>query len=294
MSIELRDFVDTGIKVSAIGFGAGQIGNLSMGEEEINKLLNVTLDCGINLIDTARGYGNSEERIGRHISHRRKEYVLSTKIGYGIEGYQDWTYDCITVGIEAALQRLRTDYIDIVHFHSCSLEILQNTDVIEALSKAVEAGKVRVAAYSGENEALEYAISTNKFKSIMTSVNICDQRVMDVVIDKAKKNSIAIIAKRPLANVAWKYKERPYENYCEEYWLRLQKMNLQFDMDWVELALRFAAFTDGVHSCIVGTTNLEHIKRNIEILKKGALSSDTISLIKTTFKSNDDNWFGQV
>ena len=148
--MELRNFADTGIKVSTLGFGAGQIGDHSISEIEIEKILNTILDYGINLIDTARSYGCSEERIGRHLSHRRSEFILSTKIGYGIEGYKDWTYDCITAGIETALQTLRTDYIDIVHFHSCPIETLQNTNVIEALNKAVEAGKVRVAAYSGK------------------------------------------------------------------------------------------------------------------------------------------------
>ncbi len=294
MSIELRNFADTGIKVTPLGFGAGLIGDESISEKQIDKLLNTILDYGINLIDTARSYGISEQRIGKHISNRRSEFVLSTKIGYSVEGYQDWTYGCITAGIERALQTLRTGYIDIVHLHSCPLETLKNTDVIEALVKAVEAGKVRVAAYSGENEALEYAISTNKFKSIMTSVNICDQKVIDTVISKAKKENIAVIAKRPLANIAWNYRERPYGNYCEEYWLRLNKMNLQFDIDWLELALRFAAFTDGVHSCVIGTTNLEHIKRNIKILEKGVLPNSVIAGIKSAFKANDDNWLGQI
>jgi aryl-alcohol dehydrogenase-like predicted oxidoreductase len=64
-------------------------------ESEAGRLLNQVLDAGVNLIDTARGYGLSEERIGRHLAHRRPEFLLSTKVGYGIPGVADWTYDCI-------------------------------------------------------------------------------------------------------------------------------------------------------------------------------------------------------
>ena len=59
---------------------------------------------GVNLIDTARGYGLSEERIGRHLAHRRQDFLLSTKVGYGVEGLPDWTYDCIVGGVERALR----------------------------------------------------------------------------------------------------------------------------------------------------------------------------------------------
>lgn len=63
-------------------------------EAEAGYLLNEALDLGVNLIDTARGYGLSEELIGRHLAHRRHEFVLPTKVGYGIAGVPDWTNAC--------------------------------------------------------------------------------------------------------------------------------------------------------------------------------------------------------
>ena len=292
--MELRNFADTEIKLTPLGFGAGLIGDENISEKQIETLLNSILDLGINFIDTARSYGISEERIGKYLSNRRKEFILSTKIGYGVEGYNDWTSDCISVGIERALKILKTDYIDIVYLHSCPKETLENTGVMDALIKAVDKGKVRIAGYSGENEALDYAIDTKQFKSVMMSVNICDQRVIKTAIARAKKEKIGVIAKRPVANIAWNYKERPIGNYAEEYWLRLKKMNLDFDIDWLELALRFTAFIDGVDSCVIGTTNLSHIKRNIEIIEKGPLPNEIVVSIKSAFKANDDNWLGQI
>ncbi|MCL6494566.1 MAG: aldo/keto reductase [Ignavibacterium sp.] len=81
-----RKFGNTDLQVSAIGFGAGEIGDYNLPDSEVEKLLNTALDLGINLIDTARGYYASEERIGKFISHRRGEFILSTKVGYGIDG----------------------------------------------------------------------------------------------------------------------------------------------------------------------------------------------------------------
>ncbi len=137
-----RKFGRNDFEVSAIGFGAGHIGGNELSDTDAGRLLNFALDNGINLFDTARGYGLSEERIGSFLSYRREEFVLSTKVGYGIPGYSDWTYDIISAGIDTALKKLRTDYIDIVHLHSCSKEILIKGEVMDALDKAKSSGKI--------------------------------------------------------------------------------------------------------------------------------------------------------
>jgi aryl-alcohol dehydrogenase-like predicted oxidoreductase len=295
MSTLRRNFGNTDLKVSVLGFGAGHIGDARMEESYVDKLLNEVLDSGVTLIDTARGYGLSVERIGKYISKKRQEFVLSTKVGYSVPGYEDWTYDCIISGVDLALRTMKTDYIDIVHLHSCPLETLKRGEVIEALNKTVKSGKVRVAAYSGENEALDYAISTGSFGSIETSINICDQRVIDSGLAQANSKGLGVIAKRPIANAPWRFEERPVGHYCEIYWERLKKMNISpGDIGYNELALRFAAFLEGVSSCIVGTGNIEHLKHNIKLVEKGALSEQIVNELRNSFKKNDKEWIGQV
>lgn len=290
-----REFGRTGLQVSALGFGAGHIGDPNISERDVERLLHTALDAGITLIDTARGYGVSEERIGNHLSRRRSDFILSTKIGYGIPGFEDWTADCIRAGVDTALQLMKTDYLDIVHLHSCPLETLQQDDIIEVLETAVQAGKVRVAAYSGENEALDYAIRTGRFGSLQTSVNFCDQRGIDTLLADASERGMGVIAKRPLANAPWRFVERPVGHYCEEYWVRLQKMGLDsMGYEWDELALRFTAFLPSVHSCIVGTGSLAHLQHNIDILQKGALPEVIVAKMRATFQQADDNWIGQI
>ena len=290
-----RSFGKTNLEVSALGFGAGHIGSPDMTEDAAGTILNRAVDLGVNLIDTARGYGLSEERVGRHLSWRRNEVVISTKGGYGVPGVPDWTGECITQGINQALERLQTDYIDIFHLHSCPTDTLKNSDVIPALERALKLGKIRVAAYSGDNEALEWAALSGKFGSLETSVNICDQRVLEKVIPNAAQAGLGIIAKRPIANAPWRYSERPVGNYCETYWERLQTMKLEPEgLDWDEFALRFSAFAPGVSSAIVGTSSLTNLARNVEIVEKGALSSDAVVRVRAVFKMHDQDWVGQV
>ena len=290
-----RDFGNNDIKVSALGYGAGVIGDSRLDNKTVDILLNSILDLGINLIDTARGYGLSEERIGKFISHRRKEFILSTKVGYDIPGTTDWTYDCVTKGIDAALAKLKTDYIDIVHLHSCPKSTLEKGEVIEALLNAVDTGKVRIAAYSGDSEGLVYAVNSNKFKSIMASISICDQQVMGGLLQDAKNKHMGVISKRPLANCVWKYKEPPnYDKASNEYWDRLNKMNFKFDMDWNELALRFSVFAPNVDSCVVASTNIEHITQNIAYIQKGKLPEDIFNTIRAKFVHLGTNWEGQI
>jgi len=290
-----RKFGNTGIDVSSIGFGAGHIGNNNQDEKDIEWFLNEILDLGINLIDTARAYGLSEKRIGKYISHRRSEYILSTKVGYDVEWKPDWTYDSVIGGIDQALKLHMTDYIDIVHLHSCPKEVLEKGDVILALEHAKQTGKIRFMAYSGENEALDYALETGKFDSIQTSVNICDQRGIAKYLPKAMDSGLGVIAKRPIANAPWRHAEPQVGHYSEEYWHRLKKMNLKIPAtDMQDIAIRFSAFTPGVSTSIVGSSKLDHIKASIIAVDKGPLNAEMKDYLESKFRKNDDNWVGLI
>ncbi len=286
ITMKRRKLGKTDLFVSPLGYGTGNIGAPDFSDKESETLLNQVIDLGINLIDSARSYGAAEERVGRHLKTRRDEIVLSTKIGYGIPGYQDWTPSCIEAGVDAALARFQTDRIDIVHFHSCPLSVLQQDGLIEALQRAVESGKVLVAAYSGDNEAFDWALSSGRFGSLQTSINVCDQRALPKI--HAAKTSVGLIAKRSLANAAWLNVPRPNDQAAEEYRKRWQMMNLQIDAD---AALRFVAFLPEVHSCLVASTKLEHIRQNVRSLEQGPLPEDLTNQIRSWFRSD---WQGMI
>lgn len=289
----------TGLEVPALGLGAGHIGDPALPDREIDRLLGAALELGINLIDTARSYGASEERIGRFLAPRRDRVVVSTKIGYDIAGTADWTADCIRGGVDAALARLRTDWIDIVHLHSCPRELLERGDVIDALVSAVRAGKVRVAAYSGDNDAAAFAVGCGAFGSIQTSVSVCDQWAIDHLLAPAVTAGVGVIAKRPVANAPWRFDDCPPAHDVGEYWRRFRAMAIEpsvadADGGWPALALRFTLAQPGVASAIVGTRDVDHLRANAAIAALPPLGPAVIDRLRTAFAPHRDAWPGVI
>jgi len=293
-----RPFGRTGLEVPVLGFGAMQAGDPRLSEEHAARLLNHAVDLGFTLIDTARSYGLSEERIGRHLARRRDEFVLSTKVGYGIAGLPDWTYECVIAGVDAARERLQTDVIDIVHLHSCNLELLADGAVVDALEHCRAAGKLRVAAYSGDAAALRYAISSGAFGSVQASLNVCDQQ-SSRALSEAHACGLGTIVKRPLAGQPWRHETPPGEPAHAEYWRRFALLRPAFDCivtagDWEALALRFAAYAPGVDCVIVGGTSLQHLEHNKAAIAAGPLELGQRDAIRAAFARVGAAWQGQI
>ena len=294
MDIERRAYGRTGLVVSALGLGAGQLGDARLTEAEAEALLLGALDAGVTLLDTAPSYGLSEPRIGRILGARRGEAVISTKLGYGVEGVPDWTGPCITAGVDQALRILRTDHLDLAHLHSCPRAVLAAGEVVDALVRARDAGKVRAIAYSGENEDLAYALESGRFDGLMASLNPFEQRVADALLPRIGETGF--IAKRPVANAPWRFAERPQGDYCEPYWLRMRAMGMAppGEMPWGEFALRFTLSLPGVASAIVGTGRLEHLRENVAWAAKGPLDVALVESWRARFRACDADWTGQV
>ncbi len=293
--MEQRPLGSSGLRVSVLGLGAGAIGSADLAEEEVSRLLHGALDLGISLIDTAPSYGASEERIGRHLAGRRDEIILSTKVGYGIPGVPDWTGDAIVAGVDRALRRLRTDRLEVVHLHSCPVDVLRRDDVLEGVRRMRASGKVRVAAYSGEGDALELAIGSGLFGAVQASVNVCDQASMRRVLPGAVERGIGVIAKRALANAPWLGRAPPEDRAAAIYLERFRKMALAPGaLPWDELFLRFAAFSPGVSACLVGTRRLENLARLVAAAAKGPLPEAGRELILRAWDGADAGWTGQV
>lgn len=296
--IAKRAYGHTGLMVSAVGLGAGQIGDAQLDEADVDHLLNAAIDDGVTLIDTAPSYGLSEARIGRCLAARRGDYVLSTKLGYGVAGIENWTGPCITAGIEQALRVMHTDRLDIAHLHSCPHSTLARGDVIDALERAKRDGKIRAMAYSGENDDLAYALDCGRFDGFMASLNICDQRVIDTVLPKLAGKGF--IAKRPSANHPWRFDASPVGDYCETYWHRwramypLRREHLWGAATWGEIAIRFALSARAVSSAIVGTGRLAHLQQNIRWAQAGTLDAAWLTELRAQFQAHDHDWIGQI
>jgi aryl-alcohol dehydrogenase-like predicted oxidoreductase len=293
--MEQRAFGSTGLRVPALGFGAGHIGSPGSAEGDAARVLDAALGAGMNLIDTARGYELSEERIGRLLRHRRAEFVLSTKVGYSVPGVSDWTAAAVTGGVDRALAQLGTDVIDVCFLHSCTLDVLEAGEAVGALHRAQSAGKVRVCGYSGEGPALEWAIDSGAFGAIQTSVNLADQWTAATLLPRAADAGLGVIAKRPLANVAWRFGDRPVGEYAEPYWERLREMGIEpADGDWTSTAIRFSAFAPGVSTAIVGTSSADHLRDMVDAVARGPLPAVEVERWAAAFAPHLGQWPPQV
>jgi aryl-alcohol dehydrogenase-like predicted oxidoreductase len=296
--MEQRPLGRTGLRVSILGFGGSEIGYEQVSARTVASLLDRALDAGLNVIDTAECYENSEELIGKALGGRRAHVHLFTKCGHG-GGWSraDWRPSALLSSIERSLKRLATDHVDLIQLHSCSLAQLRKGDVIAALERARERGWVRFIGYSGDAEAARYAIETGRFDTLQTSVSIADQQALDLTLPLARERGMGVIAKRPLANVAWRYARKPAESYYQDYWSRLRALDYDFLKGdaAVATALRFTLSVPGVHTAIVGTTKPERWPANAALLSRGPLPAAEFERIRARWEQvSDASWEGQI
>jgi len=298
--MEQRKLGRTDIVASVLGFGGSEIGYQSVSPRTVARLLGSALDAGLNVIDTAECYDDSESLIGKAIGARRRDVALFTKCGHaGGWSSADWRRAPLLASIERSLRRLATDYVDLIQLHSCSLGELKKGEAIEALERARERGWARYIGYSGDGEAARYAVQCGRFDTLQTSVSIADQDAVERTLPLASARSMGVIAKRPLANVAWSYAKKPAEPYYQTYWSRLRKLDYPFlkasPDAAVGTALRFTLRVPGVHTAIVGTTKPERWQANAALLQAGALPAAEFGRIRARWgEVAGASWDGQV
>lgn len=240
----------TGLSAGVIAFGAFKIGRNEQikypagydlpDEQAAGRLLNAVLDLGIDLIDTAPAYGLSEERIGRHIAHRRNQFLLSTKAGETFaDGRSTYDFSRAALGgsIHRSLRRLCTDAVDFLFIHSDGddLRILTATDAVEVFLQAKHAGLARFVGMSaktvdGARRALTWA------DAIMVEYHPHNTDFEPVIAEAAAAGA-AVFIKKPLASG------------------RIA----------AGAAIPFLLRNPGVSTIVVGGLNLEHLRQNIAL-----------------------------
>ena len=156
----------TGLAVSPIGLGTTKFGRNTdvryptpfdlPSDNQVEELLQAALDLGVNLIDTAPAYGESERRLGAFIAGQRDRWVLCTKCGEQYENGRsiyDFSSHALHRSVDASLQRLETDHVDILLLHSDGrdLEILTRSDAVETLTRLKASGKTRAIGISAKS-----------------------------------------------------------------------------------------------------------------------------------------------
>ena len=301
--MEYRIFGNTGLKVSVLGFGGSEIGYEGARPKVVEKILGAALDAGINVIDTAECYADSEELLGRAISHRRNDYHLFTKCGHVTQAlerprFHEWDPRLIAKSIDRSLKNLRTDHLDLLQLHSCSEPHLRKGDVIRAIEDAKRAGKTRFIGYSGDSDDAICAIETGAFDALQISVSIADQESIERVLPPARQRGLGVIAKRPVANAVWLRSRVSSSDYSREYWDRLNKLDFDFltnaSADAFATALRFTLSVPGVHTAIVGTAKPARIAGNAELASSPPLPPAEFDAIRARWHAiAKPDWFGR-
>tara|TARA_Y100001960_G_C14682607_1_gene832045 strand:+ start:415 stop:1365 length:951 start_codon:yes stop_codon:yes gene_type:complete len=298
MSLTVNQLGETGINVTRLGFGAMEFRKNTkyfdyVPEKEANTILNMVLDAGINFIDTSIDYGESEELIGKSISHRRSEFVLATKcscpVGMTITGGGKdhvYTRDRIVAGINQSLKRMKTDYLDLVQLHgSPSIDVINELEVIETLNDVKQEGKIRFIGVSTSLPMLAQFISLGFFDAFQIPYSALN-RTHEDWISKSFNAGIGTIIRGGVSKGEFvskgllKQEASWREMYKTQYheWDYFTQAGLDDLLEEGEsktsFLLRFTLSHPELNTTIVGTANQQHFKDNIATANKGILSEE--------------------
>jgi predicted aldo/keto reductase-like oxidoreductase len=190
----------TGLMVSCVGFGALPFAGLN--REEAGAVLNAALDAGVNFVDTARGYKESEQLIGLSAAHRRKEYHLASKSRARRE-------DRILEDLGASLSLLKTDWLDLYQVHYVNTPddlraVLEKGGALDVFKKLKARGPVKYIGITGHNAGvLLDAAKTGEFDTVQGALSYVEKEktILDL-IGYCAENDIGFIVQKPLAGGA--------------------------------------------------------------------------------------------
>ena len=257
-----RPLGNSGLELGILGLGTVKLGRnqgvkyprqfVIPDDRTAGELLSLAADLGINLLDTAPAYGNSEERLGALLRGQRQRWLICTKVGEefddGVSHY-DFSPAHTRVSIERSLKRLATDYLDIVLVHSDGndLEIIEQLGTLETLAELKIEGKIRAFGMSTKTVAGGLR-AAEKSDCVMVTWNLRHTEETPVV-DYCHLQHKGVLVKKALASghLAQEKGEDP-----------------------VEKSFKMLFSHPGVTSAIIGTINPTHLQSNVETAIKAA------------------------
>ncbi|MEM9557100.1 MAG: aldo/keto reductase [Acidobacteriota bacterium] len=216
-------------------------------DAELDRLLGVAAELGVDLLDTAPAYGTAEQRLGQRLHHHRGAFRLATKAGEESTpdkgSHFDFRPEALRRSVERSLRRLRVDCLDIVFLHA-GADDHEALEGVETLRRLQEEGALR-----------QVGASTKSVDGGLAAVAVCDvvmlaynpiDRSQEPVLDAAAARGVGVLVKKPLASGHWATKRSAAE------------------------ALTFAARPPAVSHVVVGTTSAEHLRSNAAALEASA------------------------
>lgn len=208
--MKYRTLGRTGIRVSPFALGAMMFSSFGNGDQnEVDQMVARALDTGINLIDTADAYGESEEMVGRALKGRRDDVVLASKFARPIgddPNRQGGSRRWITTAVENSLRRLKTDHLDLYQMHRPD----PDTDIEEtlsALTDLVRSGKVRAIGSSDmpasdmvEAQWVAERRGLERFRTEQPHYSLLDRTIEREVLPVAQRYGMGTVIWSPLAS----------------------------------------------------------------------------------------------
>ena len=270
----------TGLLVTQLGFGAMELrgpkvwSGRPVADEQAERVLHAVLDAGINFIDTSVDYGLSEERIGKFISSRRKEFYLATKCGCDPREVGDkwetphtWTADNILRNIEGSLKRMKTDYVDVLQFHNPKPDDVAREKLVEVLQDIQRRGLAKFIGISSTLPDLPVYAEMGVFDTFQIPYSVLEPKHHDAISLAARTGAGTIIR----GGIAKGGPESDVAASRVDAWKKAALEELLEGMTPAEMILRATLTHPDCHTTIIGTLNIEHIQANVAAAAKGPL-----------------------
>lgn len=286
-SLPRRALGRTGVEVTALGYGAMELRGAGhrnprpIEPGQADRVLGAVLDGGIDFIDTAIDYGESEESIGRAIGHRRDEYFLASKVGCllapppdGPRWPHDYAYQNVIDGVHQSLRRLRTDHLDLAQIHlSPSRQTIEDEGTLTALLELRDEGKIRYIGSSSTLPNIFDHIEMGAFDVFQVPYSLLDAAHADAIA-AAGRAGAGIIVRGGVA------KGEPSTGHGRaEVWDRweaagLDELRAPDESRTQLLLLRLTLALPELSTTIVGTLSTDHLAQNLEAAQRGPVSED--------------------
>ena len=280
--MEYRELGRTGLRLSALGFGASSLGGVfhSLREEDGIRAVFAAIEGGINFIDVSPYYGylKAEQVLGKALRQiPRDKFILSTKVGrYGKDGVNSWDYSAKRAhdSVFESMERLGVDYIDLINVHDIEFADLDQV-CAETLPALVELREQGVVGHVGitdlQLENLQYVVEHTPAGTVESVLNfchycLCDDKLLDF-LDFFEARGIGVINASPLSMglltlrgaPAWHPAPAPLQEACRRAAAHCAAAGYPIE----RLAMQYAVREPRIASNLFSTTRAENVRANL-------------------------------
>lgn len=281
----------TGLTVSELGLGTVAIG-LPYGigvkelpsEAETKRILKTAVELGITYIDTARGYGVAEERIGKSGIGRLPGVVIGTKCAQFLKQEPNLTGKELEArlrqDIDTSRKNLQQDMLQLVQLHMELPDYTDFRELVEIMQQLKDEGKVAHVGVSTRGEAAPLAaLESRFFETMQLAYSILDQRLAPRVLPATRENKVGVICRSVLLQGALSptVEKLPEQlSPLKENSRRAAAVASELGIDLPTLALRFVISNPAISTALIGTVTPAHLETAIAALAAGPLPQDIL------------------